>query len=267
MASKSSKREQIWISPRAKSILDSRKGSARKQIDKLLGINTESDVEKTPLKIYDKPQNNLIDLLICNSIREYGGSLRKVDIYSGVLLMSRILASGSLSWAMIYKDFFNQKTAFERKSPLMVTVDNRLNKASSLYKSGIISRELIKNKFTGLNESFYSLNPDYNIRVSQWLRNIRIIRPSNHVEIPGIASAPIVIEGVDTAPIDNWTIEEVFNSAQTTYLQDIRKYYKEAVEKGEDIFEYTKKKREEEREANTSDKGQYKLWFGEDSNE
>ena len=105
MASKSSKREQIWISPRAKSILDSRKGSARKQIDELLGIS--KTVELTAPKRFTRPQNNLLDCFICTALYLAKAPLTKRKIYIAVVGFSNQNINDEITWAKIYEDFFS----------------------------------------------------------------------------------------------------------------------------------------------------------------
>ena len=246
--------EQIWISPRAKSILDSRKGSARKQIDELLGISKPA--EATAPKVFTRPQNNLLDCLICTALRIAEGPLTKPQIYISVLDLASQHPTSNIKWTNVYKDFFKYESVLKRDEPLRVSIDNRLNKESKLLKSGMVQRTVTSKSPTwNLNEKDYK-------NIENWAYQVSNLIPSNTLVIPSLES----VGTIQSAPVD-WGLNEVFRESTQAYWNGILSYYNEALEKKENPWVYGSRKLKEEREAASSDKGQYKLWFGGDSNE
>ena len=214
----------------------SKLGGPTKGLDNLLGARKKAPDKKK----YESPQNSLIDCFICSALAiDVKQSLSKTQIYSTVLMQG--VKPNNLfktSWSDVYKDFFDLGTYLERKGAFRTKIDNRLNEASSLSKSGLVRRSETMNS-AGDREPKYYLVPKFHKDVLNWSMSVLSLYPSDKIEIPNIESIDMV------ESVSNIKSSQLYKGLNRT-LSIMMGAYKEALRLNEEPMKYFNKSKMEE---------------------
>ena len=215
----------------------SKLGGPTKGLDNLLGARKKAPEKKK----YKSPQNSLIDCFICSALSiDIKQPMTKTEIYGAVVsLANRNISRFRTSWSHVYEDFFNMETYLDRTGEFRTKIDNRLNEASSLSKSGLVFRGEFMNNKTGGRTPKYYLAPKFHEDVLNWSMSVFSLLPSDTIEIPNIENVDMVESTADIK------LSPIFKGLNQT-ISIMMGAYKEALRLNEEPMKYFNKYKMEE---------------------